>query len=285
MQRPARVGNGVRLVLVVVALCLSASSAGAVRIVSLAPSLTELAYDAGAGHFLVGAAATKYTDYRDASQLPSVGDAFHVDLERVVALKPDIVLAWASAAPPKLRARLRGLGYKVALFKPRKLADIAANLRRIGKLAGTVAVADKAAAVFVQTLHRLRRDYAGREPVSVFYEIAAHPLYTISGKQIISEGIRLCGGETIFPNLDALAAPVSIGAVIKRDPQAIITAGVSTAAATKERLKAWQRWPQMKAVKNNALFSIPPNKIVRATPRMLDGIAEICRDLDRVRSG
>lgn len=257
----------------------AAPAAPAQRIVSLSPGLTELAYAAGAGRYLVG--TTAYTDYPPAAtRLPQVGDAFHIDIERLVALKPDLVLAWASADSPKLLARLRGLGFKVALFKPRKLDDIARNLRRIGKLAGTSGKADEAARAFEQGLAQLRRRYAASVPVRVFYEVSAHPLYTVNGEQIISEGIALCGGRNIFARLPTLAAPVSLAAVIARNPQAIITGDSGSAAVV---LNAWRQWPQVAAVKKGALFSVSADQIARATPRMLDGIRKICRDLDTVR--
>ncbi|HET6654939.1 MAG TPA: cobalamin-binding protein [Gammaproteobacteria bacterium] len=258
------------------------AAAPAPRIVSLSPGLTELVYAAGAGEQLVG--TTAYTDYpAAATRLPQIGDAFHIDVERLVALKPDLVLAWASADPPALLARLRGLGFKVAVFEPRTLADIAANLRRIGKLAGTSAEAEQAAQAVEQGLKRLREQYAGREPVRVFYEISAHPLYTINGKQIISQGIELCGGRNIFADLPSLAAPVSVAAVIARNPEAIVTGGDGNGNGVKNRLDAWRRWPQVTAVTNNALFSVPADQIARATPRMLEGIKTICRDLEKAR--
>ncbi|HET8552892.1 MAG TPA: cobalamin-binding protein [Gammaproteobacteria bacterium] len=262
------------------ALAGAAVAAPAHRIVSLSPGLTELAYAAGAGRYLVG--TTAYTDYpAAATKLPQVGDAFHIDVERLVALNPDLVLAWASADPPALLARLKSLGFKVAVFKPRSLDDIAANLRRIGALAGTGIQSDKAAAAFEQGLKQLRERYSDRKPVTVFYEISAHPLYTVSGRQIISQGIKLCGGRNIFQDLPTLAAPVAVAAVIARNPQAIVTGGSD--ADARHRLQAWRRWPHLAAVQNDALFSVPADWVARATPRMLQGVAKICRDLDSVR--
>lgn len=269
------------LVILALLICTACAHA-APRIVSLAPSLTELAYDAGAGRYLVG--TTAYTDYPAAARkLPQVGDAFHIDVERLVALKPTLVLAWASSDPPELIEKLHGLGFKVAVFEPRALSDIAANLRRIGRLADTEARARQAARAFERRLNELRRRYAHQPPVRVFYEISTDPLYTINGKQIISEGIALCGGRNVFADLGALAAAVDVAAVIARDPQAILTAG--TDAAARARLDAWRRWPQLAAVQHGALFTVPADEIVRATPRMLTGIEQICRDLDTVRAG
>lgn len=251
----------------------------ATRIVSLAPDLTELVYDVGAGADMVGAGS--YSDYPDAAKkLRRVGNAFGFDLEEIVALRPDLVLAWQGGTPVKSIERLRALHLPVLVIGAQQLTDIAANLELVGKATAHEAEAHATARAFLAGLDKLRSRYAGRKPVRVFYEISATPLYTIGGKQIISRLIELCGGRNIFGDLGALAAPVSLGVVIARDPQAIITGGDKAAAA---RLKEWHRWPQISAVKTNSLFSIPGDLLARATPRLLVGGKKLCEDLDSTR--
>ncbi|MGA9851541.1 MAG: cobalamin-binding protein [Gammaproteobacteria bacterium] len=254
--------------------------APASRIVSLAPDLTELAYDAGAGPDMAGAG--KYSDYPAAAKkLPRIGDAFRVDLERLLALKPDLVLAWQGGTPVALIERLRALNVPVLVIGTHQLNDIAANLELIGHATGHTAEAQAAALAFLAELKQLRKQYAGREPVRVFYEISATPLYTVGGHQIISRMIELCGGRNIFSDLGALAAPVSLEAVLARDPQAVVTGGDEDAAA---RLKGWRRWPQISAVRTGSLFSISSDLLARATPRILEGGIRLCEDLGEARS-
>jgi iron complex transport system substrate-binding protein len=249
------------------------------RIVSLAPSVTEIVYAAGAGSRLFGVSA--YSNWPPAARkLPQVGDAFRIDLERVAALKPDLVIAWASATPPAARKSLARLGLPVLLFAPRKLADIAHEIRLVGKAAGTPKVADRASAAFARERARLVRTYANRKPVTVFYEISARPLYTIGGKQIISQVLSLCGGRNIFSGLGKLAPVVSRAAVLARNPQAIMTGDDARASA---RLAAWKRWPWLIAVKAGNLFNVPADLLGRPSPRILEGAAAVCRDLDRAR--
>lgn len=254
-------------------------AAPAQRIVSLAPDLTELAYAAGAGADMVG--ASTYSNYPPAAEkLPRIGDAFRVDLERLVALQPDLVLAWQGGTPQFLIERLRALKLQVLVIGTRQLTEIARNLELIGQVTGHEAEAHVAAQKFLEGLETLRREYAGRPPVRVFYEISSMPLYTVGGRQSISRMIELCGGRNIFSDLAVLAAPVSLETVLARDPQAVVTGSDKGAAA---RLKEWRRWPQVSAVRTGSLFSIAGDLLARATPRILEGGQQLCADMDMVR--
>ena len=254
-------------------------NAPATRIVSLAPDLAELVYDVDAGALLVG--TSRYSDYPAAAgKLPRIGDAFRFDLERIVALKPDLILAWQGGTPVSAIERLRALKLRVLVIGTHQLSDIATNLELIGKTTGREAGAHAAAQAFLAGLEKLRRQYAGHKPVRVFYEISAEPLYTIGGKQIISHMLELCGGRNIFGDLTAPAAPVSLEAVLARDPQAIVTGSDPGSAA---RLQEWRRWPQISAVKTSSLFSISGDLLARATPRILQGGQQLCEALEETR--
>jgi len=254
-------------------------AAPAQRIVSLAPDLTELVYAAGAGAQMVGADTYSYYPAA-AKKLPRIGDAFRVDLERLVALKPDLVLAWKGGTPLTVIERLRSLGLHVLVIGNGQLTDIAHNLELIGKLTGHQGEADVAAQKFLEGLEALRRQYAGDVPVRVFYEISSTPLYTVGGRQIISHMIELCGGRNIFSDLKELAASVSLENVLARDPQAIVT---GSDEGVVERLKEWQRWPQISAVRTDSLFTISSDLLARATPRILQGGKQLCEDLEETR--
>ena len=249
------------------------------RIVSLAPSVTELVYAAAAGARLVGVSA--YSDWpRAARRLPRVGDAFRIDLERIVALKPDLVIAWASGTSPSERRALRRLGLPLLILAPHKLADIARAVRLIGRLAGTAAAADRAARAFTAASDRLRREYSKRRPVTVFYEVSDTPLYTVGGPQIISQVIRLCGGRNIFSGLKELAPVVTRAAVLARKPQAILVGSYRGAAIA---LAHWKNWHWLPAVKDGNLFIVPGDILGRATPRLLSAAVQVCSDLVRAR--
>jgi iron complex transport system substrate-binding protein len=167
------------------------------------------------------------------------------------------------------------------MIRVTSLKDIASALERIGALAGTDAAAHRAADGFRRRLAGLRAAYAGRAPVKVFYEISAKPLYTVSGRHTISQVISLCGGHNVFFGLDELAPAVSIEAVLARDPEAIITG--ADAGNGQARLAEWRRWPDLAAVRAGNLFSVDPDLLARATPRILDGAKVVCRALDTAR--
>ncbi len=254
--------------------------APATRIVSLAPHVTELIYAAGAGKSIV--AAVQYSDYPPAAKsLPSVGSYTQADLEAVVAQRPDLVIAWRSGNPPTQIDRLRALGIPVYVSEPRELASIAHVLRQIGLLAGTEAAANAAADDFIAREQALRARYASQAPVAVFYQIWDKPLMTVNGEHLISAVIRLCGGRNVFASFDLLAPKIGTEAVLVADPETIVASGMGEARP--EWLDAWRRWKQLKAVKRDNLFFIPPELIQRHTPRILDGAERLCKQLDSAR--
>jgi iron complex transport system substrate-binding protein len=148
------------------------------RIVSLAPGLTELVFDAGAGRRLVGAVASAYNFPPAARKVPSVGDAFHMDMEKIAALHPDLVLAWRGSTPKRAQERLRQLGFTVATLGAERLRQIAGDLLMIGRATGRERAAKAKANAYLSGLAKLRQAYARRTPVSVFYEISAEPLFS-----------------------------------------------------------------------------------------------------------
>lgn len=254
--------------------------APAARIVTLSPHLTELAFAAGAGSHLVGVA--RYSDYPVAAQaLPQVGDAARVDLERVVALRPDLVLAWKSGNSAADVARLEHLGYPVYVSDASRFADVARSIRTIGLLAGTSAVAARHAAAFEAGIARLRARYAHEPPLRVFYEIWNEPLLTVNGKQLISRVLALCGGRNVFAATPLLTPSISLEALIAARPQVIV--GGSSAASPEGFAREWRR-RRIAGLDRLPVFYVPPDFIQRATPRILEGAALICRDLQSVRA-
>ena len=254
--------------------------APAQRIISLAPHITELLYAAGAGGRVVG--ATSYSDYPAAARaLPRVGGYAHIDLEAVLALRPDLVVAWKSGNNAAQLERLRALGVAVYVSEPRRLDDIPTDIEHLGALAGSEGSARAAAQQFRQRHARLAKRYAKRPPVTVFYEIWNPPLMTINGEQIISDVLRLCGGVNLFADLPVLAPTVDVEAVIQKNPEAIFMGDRRNRDANPDN--PWQRWKQMRAVQAGNLFWIPPDLMQRQTPRILQGAEMLCADLERAR--
>lgn len=250
------------------------------RIVSLAPHATELLFAAGAGGRLVG--AVEYSDYPEAAtRVPRVGGYSNPDLERIVALKPDLVLVWQSGNAAATVNRLQALGLTVYQSQPDRLEDIPASIEKLGRLAGSEAAARRAAADFRQRLATLRKQYSPRPAVAMFYQAWHQPLLTVGGSQIISDVIRLCGGANIFADLAAKAPSVSVEAVLAADPEAIVASGMGR--DTPIGLDDWRKWTRMKAVARGNLFPIAADLMQRPTPRLLDGAEQLCRHLETAR--
>ncbi|MBV8666328.1 MAG: cobalamin-binding protein [Burkholderiaceae bacterium] len=253
--------------------------APAQRIVSLSPHATELLFAAGAGTHVVG--VSEYSDYpAQASRLPSVGSSTTLDLERILALKPDLIVTWKSGNSAAQVAKLQVAGIAVFASEPRSFADIASSLERLGKLAGTQQSADAAANAFRSRWQQLSTQYAGRPEVSVFYQIWRDPLMTLNDSHLVSAAIRLCGGRNVFGKLPTLAPTVNTEAVLLAAPEAIVTGS----GAKDDDLAPWRAFTQIPAVKRNNLFSVNADVMTRGTPRILDGTEALCKQLDQVRA-
>jgi iron complex transport system substrate-binding protein len=254
-------------------------AAPARRIVSLAPSATELLFAAGAGARVV--AVTDPADWPpEASSLPRVGDARTLDLERIVALRPDLAVAWPYVAPAQIE-RLQELGIPVYRTDPHTPEAIAVDIEQLGALAGTSGAAREAAAHFRSRLAALRRREHNANPIGVFYEIWDKPLYTIGGGHLISAAISLCGGENVFAALSLPAPSVSVEAVLAARPSTIIAG--TDGAVRPTWLDSWQRWTDLPAVARGNLFVVDANLLHRAGPRFADGAEALCSVIDRAR--
>ena len=252
------------------------------RIVALSPHLVENLYSAGLGDRLVG--AVSHSDYpASAHDIARVGGYMSVSVEAIVALEPDLVVAWASGdgGGGALLAQMEALGLRVYVDQPRRPEDIARAIADFGVLGGRPDTANAAAAAFRQRLQGLRDRYAGQAPVTLFYEIWNEPLQTLGGDQFVSHVMRVCGGRNIFADAATLAPRVSIESVLARDPQAIVASGRGETAPP--WLDDWRAWPGLTAVKNDHLFFVPPDLMNRPTVRILDGAQQLCEKLDSVR--
>jgi iron complex transport system substrate-binding protein len=256
-----------------------ASPAPAKRILSLSPHLTELTYAAGAGSRLVGVVA--YSDFPAAAKkVPQIGDAFRLDMERVMALRADLVLAWGSGTPRENVERLRALGMRVEDVASDHLDDIPRAIERIGTLAGTQAVAMPEAQRFRAALaaRRAAAPKAGRAP-RVFIQIGRDPYYTVNDQHLIGEVVALCGGKNVFGGLEQLAPTVGEEDIVATAPEIILILDDGRDGGASAR--AWQKWKQLPAVKNRRVYTLNSNVLARSTPRVLQGIDAVCRALGR----
>jgi iron complex transport system substrate-binding protein len=249
------------------------------RVISLAPHVTELLFAAGGGSQIVG--AVSYSDFpEEAKRLPLVGSNSQLDLERIIALKPDLVVVWRHGNSERQIEMVRRLGIPMFHSEPTKLDDIPENVAKLGRLMGTDAVAGPVAARLREQLADLRKRYANRPPVRSFYQVWDRPLYTLSGRHIVSDALRLCGGENIFAALTVTAPVVTVEAVLKENPEAIF----ATAEKNYGGVNLWREYGTLTAVRNDNLFTIDGHLLNRAGPRMIAGAAQLCEKLELARS-
>ena len=244
------------------------------RVITLAPHLTELVFAAGAGERLVG--VVDFSDYpAAAADLPSIGDAFRFDLERIMLLAPDSALAWRGGTSPHAAAGLSNLGVEIVWIETSTLAQIGASLTIIGERLGTGEQARQARNRFERELEDLRslhRDRGG-SPRTVFYQVSARPLYTLGGRHVINEILAVCGLVNLFGGLDTEAGVVDEEAIIAAQPAFII------AGQEPGQPDPLARWRQSKLLNHQAvrLLAVDANLLVRPTPRILEGIDSLCR--------
>ena len=251
------------------------------RIVSLAPYTTEMLFAVGAGDRIVG--ATRYADVPEAARkIPRIGDSNQLDLERIVSLKPDVLVVWRNGSSEALLDKLRSLRIPIFYSQPGRLAAIPAALIRFGQLAGTEALAARAAAAFETRLEDLGSRYANRPKVSVFYQLWHQPLLTINGEQQISDVISLCGGVNIFAGRKPLVAPVTAEAVVSANPEAIVT--VNEGPESEAGLDIWKKIPGLLATIRGNYILLNSDIVSLQSPRILDGATALCINLEKVRA-
>lgn len=257
-----------RLLLCVVLLCLPPAASAAQRVVSLAPSLSEIMLELDAADLLVGVLDGGERPPALAD-VPSVGRYGQVEMETLLSLQPDLVLLWPHSIPRSQRDQLQQFGIPVLIAEPAKLEQLAAQFALIGAAVGRAEQGEMLAVEFRNGLARLRRDYTRETPLRVFYQVWNRPLYTLGGQQVISEAIEVCGGRNIFAGLSLPAPQVSVEAVLARDPQVIL-------AGSGAELAEWKNWPQLSAVRAGQLLEVPDKGLERPSFQMLGAIGKLC---------
>lgn len=249
------------------------------RIISLAPSMTELLFSLGAGDRVLGVMA--YSDYPpEATQVPVVGQFDMLDMERIIALQPDLIVSWRTGNPRNSIRRLEALGLTVYVAEPDTLASIGSQLHRLGVLTGQQQIAEQLREDFAEQLHTITQENSSKPEVSVFYQVWDAPLISVGGPELINNMIETCGGRNIFAELP-VGPTVNLEDVLARDPQTIIVSGSSEDASRWH--EGWRRWSHLESVRGGHLYNIPPDLVQRHSLRALEGLQLMCTTLDRVR--
>lgn len=239
------------------------------RVVSLAPSLTEIVVELGAADLLVGVldAGERPAELRE---VPSVGRYGQLDMEQLLSLKPDLLLLWPGSVGPAQREQLQRLNIPTYVAEPHNLDQLTTQIEAIAQQLGRPERGAAVASGLRQRLDSLRQRYGRDEPLRVFYQVWDRPLYTVGGGQIISAALHVCGARNVFAELTLPAPQISIEAVLQRDPQVIL-------ASDQAQLDAWKRWPQVAAVKQGRLLLVADKGLERPSGQMIEATAKLCR--------
>ena len=249
------------------------------RIVALAPHITEMLYAIGAGQHLV--AVSDFSDYPGPAQvLPRVANFAGVNIEAVLALQPDLIIAWRSGTPIADVNRLKQLGLRVVFSDPITLNDIGNELQMLGELTGNPQQGAQQAADFAAALQQLSEQYQHKKPVRVFFAMGVAPLSTVANQAWPQQMLQLCRADNPFAKVKGDYPQVGIEQVVEAQPEVIIQA---SRAGTAADFSYWQRYTSLPAVKQQRFISLNADHLYRTTPRTLLGISQLCQALDAYR--
>ena len=256
------------------------------RIVSLTPGATEMLFAAGGGGQLI--ATVQYSNEPAAARaVPRIGDVATIDMERLVALRPEVVIAWPAGGNPAQRAKIAALGIPLYQQQVARLADLPGSLRRLGTLAGTEPVAEQSAAALEARLGAHERTNSAAIPPqqrpTVLLQVWNRPIYTVGGRHLMSDALALCGARNVFADLPEPGPLVDTEAVIARNPDIILAAAPTGEGAT--WVADWQRFPGLAAVRNHRVVAFENQALSRLGPSVLDATEELCRTIARVSRG
>lgn len=258
-----------RIGLAVLLLAVSGLASAVERVVSLAPSLSEIVVELGSADLLVGVldAGDRPAELKD---LPSVGRYGQLDMERLLSLQPDLLLLWPGSVGPAQRDQLKRLNIPTHVADPHNLEQLTAQIEAIATQLGRPERGVSLAGELRQHLASLRQRYRRDEPLRVFYQVWDRPLYTVGGGQIISDALDVCGASNVFADLTLPAPQVSVEAVLQRNPEVIL-------ASDQAQLDAWKAWPQVVAVAQGQLRLVTDKGLERPSGQMIAATAKLCQ--------
>ena len=250
------------------------------RIIALAPHIVESLYAIGAGEQIIG--TTAHADYPKAAEnILRVGNYARLQIEKIIQLKPDVIIAWKTGNPMDDLARLEKYQLKVVYSHPQILEDVANELIMLGKITGREAVANSVAKKYLLNLQKIKQKYATQNKVRVFYELWSRPLRTVANKAWPQQQIELCGASNPFADAHDDYPSVGLEQVLVTLPQVVIQPSQHSADSP-DGLN-WLQWQHIPAVKNNFIFHPNADKVHRMTIRMLNEVVVLCEQIDAAR--
>lgn len=248
------------------------------RMVALAPHLTDMLLTLGARSRIVGVSddhENRGAYSKSLSGLPVVSDAASINYEKLLALKPDLVLAWGSGTPRAWTERIRQLGIPVFVVEARRLSDMAVQLKQLGILSGNEQSAQQQAQIFTRQTQSLQQRYGDGRRFKYFYQIWAQPLYSLHAGHLLSQALALCGADNIVPVGAVIAPLINPEFVLQQNPEVII---FGAADAVRSRAY-WNRFSGLQAVRKKQMLAVDDKRLTRPGPDFLVAVAPVCEQL------
>lgn len=251
------------------------------RIIALAPHIVEMLFDVGAGKQII--ATTEHADYPAAARaIPRIGSSLRIQLERVIELQPDLIIAWKSGNPSDDLARIKQLGFNVVYSQPNSFDDVAKELKLFGELSGHSEQGKKVANKFLTDLANIKTQYQKGVPLSGFYEVWSRPLTTIAEGSWPQQFLDVCGITNPFYSAKARYPQVNIEQILQENVDIIIQP-LSENQADKEGY-TWEKWPVIPAVKHKQIIELDADVVHRMTTRSLNALTNLCKQTEKSRT-
>lgn len=240
------------------------------RIISLAPSITEILFYLDLGDRVVG--VTDFCNYpEEARKKPSIGFIISPDIEKIVSLKPDLVFATAEGNRPDVVDTLKRVGIKVYVLDPHNFEDIFREVLSIGELTGQTETAREKVRDLRAKIETIKKRAEGMKRVKILYLTSIDPMISAGPGSFIHDLIEIAGGENMAAQLSTRYPRIQMEEIIMRDPEVIL--GPPDII---ENVRAWKRkWDKISAVRNNQIYSIDPDIISRPGPRIVEGLKQV----------
>lgn len=252
------------------------------KIVSLAPHNTEILFAVGAGKKIVG--TVSYSDYpKEALEIPRIGGYDKINLEQVIAMQPDLIVAWFTGNDSRVNKRLQELGFPVYYSEPSTLIDIANSMAKLGTLTGYPEEGARKKDQFLERYKYLKNQNSKKEKLKIYYEVWQNPRYTLGGSHFSQELFTICGGTNIFSDVKEKAPIVSLEAILTRNPDVILRGDQHGEQSLEQLKNEWKKWPGINAVKNNQIHYVDAAEFTRSSPRAIEAADDLCKILDEAR--
>jgi iron complex transport system substrate-binding protein len=246
----------------------------------MAPNITEILYALGLESRIAG--VTRFCNYpASAGSKPSIGGFVNPSIEKIVSLRPDLIIATADGNRKETITRLEQMGLPVYVVKPTTIKGILETILHIGEITCRKEAARSLTEGLSLRIHRVVALTKGLKKTRVFVQVGMDPIITVGHKTVINEIVTLAGGENIAGGQEINYPRYSIEAILSAAPEVIIISTMEWGGNIRQAKAFWQKWPHIPAVKNNRIHYVQADLLHRSSPRLIEGLEQFARIFHR----